>query len=224
MGEVLPKHINRNHKIRSKYKPLTKNTIPIYWKGESGPNIVCLHGAGHSAQSFAPLAGMNNQYRLIAFDFRNHGFNETKGELSQDELIGETIEVLNFVDNEFPEDTIIVVGHSMGGSVATKAVSYILKNEDTYKSLAEKINGLIVIDVVEGTAMEALPFMESIVINRPNTFESVEGAIEYMYKSGTIKNLESVKISVPSLVKKVGDKKYQWKTDLLASQKYWTGK
>ena len=110
----------------------------------------------------------------------------------------------------------------MGGSVATKTTCEILKNEDNYKDLATKICGLVVIDVVEGTAMEALPFMESIVKNRPQSFEKVEYAIEYMYKTNTIKNLESARISVPTLVKKK-DKNYVWKTNLLSSQKYWNG-
>jgi protein phosphatase methylesterase 1 len=165
---------------------------------------------------------MNDKFRIISFDFRNHGFNESTGELSQEILINDTIKVLEFIDTKFPEDTIIVVGHSMGGSIATKTVSEILKSEDRYKTICDKLSGLIVIDVVEGTAMEALPFMESIVKNRPKNFDSVENAIEYMYKTNTIKNLESAKFSVPSLVKKEGNK-YVWKTNLLSSQKHWTG-
>jgi protein phosphatase methylesterase 1 len=194
----------------------------LYWKGDNGPSILCLHGAGHSAQSFAPLAKMNDRYRIISFDFRNHGFNESTGELSQEILISDTIKVLEFIDKKFPDDTIIVIGHSMGGSIATKTVSDVLKNDEKYKSICNKLSGLIVIDVVEGTAMEALPFMESIVKNRPTKFDSVEHAIEYMYKTNTIKNLESAKFSVPSLVKKEGNK-YIWKTNLLSSQKHWTG-
>ena len=41
----------------------------------------------------------------------------------------------------------------------------------------------MVIDVVEGTAMEALPFMENIVNNKPETFPSIEKEIEYMFRS-----------------------------------------
>jgi protein phosphatase methylesterase 1 len=49
------------------------------------------------------------------------------------------------------------VGHSLGGSIASKFVE---KVEANYPG---KIQGLVVIDVVEGTALEALPFMVSIV-------------------------------------------------------------
>jgi pimeloyl-ACP methyl ester carboxylesterase len=148
-------------------------------------------------------------------------------DLSQETLINDTIKVMEFINYKFPEDNIIVIGHSMGGSIATKTVAEILKNGSKYKELYDKIQGLIVIDVVEGTAMEALPFMENIVKTRPSKFTSIEQAVEYMYKSGTIKCLESARISVPPLLKEEKDKKgvnvFTWKTNLLSSQKYWTG-
>ena len=62
-------------------------------------------------------------------------------DLSQETLIQDTIEVLNFVSSEFPEDNIIVVGHSMGGSIATKTCEYILKNKAQYQELYDKIQG-----------------------------------------------------------------------------------
>ena len=39
--------------------------IPIYISGINGPNLVCLHGAGHSGLSFAPLVFVNKEYRII---------------------------------------------------------------------------------------------------------------------------------------------------------------
>ena len=98
----------------------------------------------------------------------------------------------------------------------------IVRNEETYKSLYDKIQALIVIDVVEGTAMEALPYMETIVKSRPEFFEDIEAAIKYMYKSGTIKNADSARLSVSSLVilnEETGQ--YEWRTNLLKSKEYW---
>lgn len=186
-----------------------------------------MHGAGHSALSFAPLAKENKKFRIISFDFRGHGFNTmNQGEnLSKDTLISDTIRVLSFINEKFPEDNIIVVGHSMGGSIATKTCEEIFKRKDEFKVLFDFIQGLIVIDVVEGTAMDALPFMESIVVNRPKFFDSIDKGIEYMFKSGTIRSSESARISVPPLLKEIdknGKKVFTWKTDLLDSKKYWT--
>lgn len=47
----------------------------------------------------------------------------------------------------------------MGGSIACKTTIQALENE----KLSKRIVGMIIIDVVEGTAMDALPFMESII-------------------------------------------------------------
>ena len=63
----------------------------------------------------------------------------------------------------------------MGGAVATKATEIALASE----SLAKRIFGLIVVDVVEGTALEALPFMENIVKNRPAVFKDPQSAIQW---------------------------------------------
>ena len=204
------------------------NTIPIYIHGEQGPNIICLHGAGHSGLSFAPLALINKDYRIISFDFRGHGFNTQSpyNDFSEKTLINDTMQVLNHIHEKYPEENLILLGHSMGGSIATKTCCEILKEEEKYKELYKKMQGLIVIDVVEGTAMDALPFMENIVHNRPDKFNSIQKGIEYMYKSGTIKNIESARISVPPLLKeekneKTGKTVYKFKTNLLDSKPFW---
>ena len=206
---------------------ICNNTLPIYISGDQGPNLVCLHGAGHSGLSFAPLALVNKNYRIISFDFRGHGYNTQtpKNDLSEKTLINDTIEVLNHVHEKYPDENLILIGHSMGGSIATKTCCTILKEEEKYKELYKKMQGLMVIDVVEGTAMDALPFMENIVNNRPERFNSIQKGIEYMYKSGTIKNIESARISVPPLLKedinKNGVKTYVFKTNLMESKPFW---
>lgn len=84
----------------------------------------------------------------------------------------------------------------MGGSIATKAASKILSD---YKSedWSKKLQGLFVIDVVEGSAMEALPFMENIVTSRPSEFKSLQSVIQYGIKSGTVRDIESARVSMP---------------------------
>ena len=206
---------------------ICNNTLPIYISGNSGPNLICLHGAGHSGLSFAPLALVNKNYRIIAFDFRGHGFNTQtpSNDLSEKTLINDTIEVLNHVHEKYPDENLVIIGHSIGGSIATKTCCTILREEEKYKELYKKMQGLMVIDVVEGTAMDALPFMENIVNNRPERFNSIQKGIEYMYKSGTIKNLDSARISVPPLLREdvnnKGVKTYVFKTNLMESKPYW---
>lgn len=144
---------------------ILEGRVPIYIAGTQGHVFLCLHGAGHSALSFAALAKqMKTQSTIVTFDFRGHGehFCDNETDLSVDTLVGEAIQVFASIAAMYPEASIILVGHSMGGSIATKTSQKILldhKGDEWHKQL----QGLFVIDVVEGSAMDALPFMENIV-------------------------------------------------------------
>ena len=87
-------------------------------------------------------------------------------------MIKDTIEVIKHVATNYPEQSIIMVGHSMGGSIAVKAVHHIQTNFAD-EEWSKHIMGLFVIDVVEGSAMDALPFMENIVLKRPKKFKNL---------------------------------------------------
>ena len=83
---------------------MINDTIPVYVAGSEGIVFVCLHGAGHSAQSFAVLAEkMKPTSTVVAFDWRGHGghVREDEAEMSQATLIQEAIEVLNYVQTRF---------------------------------------------------------------------------------------------------------------------------
>lgn len=204
--------------------------IPVYHAGNKGHVFFCLHGAGHTALSFAPLANIVKQEKyegtLVAFDFRGHGghYHENEVEMSQENLIQETIHVVKHVITKYPDQSVIMVGHSMGGSIAVKTVHYIQENHKD-EEWAAHIKGLFVIDVVEGTAMDALPFMEEIVKNRPTVFPDVQSVVKYGYTSMTVRDLKSAKISMPDqVVEKTdenGNKGYVWRTDLMATKPYW---
>ena len=118
-----------------------------------------------------------------------------------------------------------MVGHSMGGSIATKTV-YKIEKEHSHETISKQIQGLFVIDVVQGSAMDALPFMENIVYSRPPEFKSLQSAVQYGVKSGQVKDIESARISMPSQViaklnEQTGITKYVWRTDLIATKPYW---
>lgn len=62
--------------------------------------------------------------------------------------------------------------------------------------------GCVVIDVVEGTAMEALASMQSFLRSRPQYFRSIQQAIEWSVRSGQIRNVASAKVSMPGQIVK----------------------
>ena len=76
---------------------------------------------------------------------------------------------------------VIIVGHSMGGALAVHTAllneSYSNYGEtgiqNNVKACIQNLVGVCVIDVVEGTAMEALSSMQSFLRSRPRTFPSI---------------------------------------------------
>ena len=78
--------------------------------------------------SFAVMAEiLKPTNTVVAFDWRGHGANtsENAADMSQANLIQDTLEVLNYVHAKFADRTIILVGHSMGGAIAVKTIRHI---------------------------------------------------------------------------------------------------
>jgi protein phosphatase methylesterase 1 len=131
---------------------------------------------------------------------------------------------------------LILVGHSMGGAIAARAAA--LPFDEGIPGLA----GLVVVDVVEGTAVAALPRMAAMVAShgsRPARFPSLRHAVQWAVRAGggSTRNLESARVSFPSQLVPVpatsdggggeqdGDDGggYRWRTDLAATQPHWSG-
>jgi protein phosphatase methylesterase 1 len=58
--------------------------------------------------------------------------------------------------------------------------------------------GLVVVDMVEGSALASIDHMRETLGRMPRGFGSVEQAIQWTLSAGIVKNLESCKISVPA--------------------------
>lgn len=46
------------------------------------------------------------------------------------------------------------------------------------------LEGMVVIDVVEGTALSSLPYMATVLKQRPSSFDSQEAAVHWARRSG----------------------------------------
>jgi len=79
-----PPIIQQASGVNAKYNPLPWSDffdstemleqVPVYYAGSKGHVFICLHGAGHSAQSFAAFAKiMKATSTVVSFDFRGHG-------------------------------------------------------------------------------------------------------------------------------------------------------
>lgn len=105
--------------------------------------------------------------------------------------------------------TLLLMGHSLGGSIAARVAHDI------------KPLGLFVLDTIEGIALAAMPKMRGIVNSRPKSFSSAQDAIRYISCSGELSSTASAVISSSGRVRLEGNR-YVWITNLLPSEQYWT--
>ncbi|KAI0423256.1 protein phosphatase methylesterase 1 [Xylaria grammica] len=193
-----------------------------------GPLFVMHHGGGSSGLSFAVL-GDQIRKRLssagvFSLDARGHGSTAIPEgqtlDLSLETLADDLFTALRLTQKEMKwtePPPIILVGHSMGGAVVTELARS--------GRLGNALLGYAVLDVVEGSAIDALQHMHTYLSTRPTGFQSLETGIEWHTRSRTIRNSVSARTSVPSLLtleEDPGDTRpWKWRTDLAATQPYW---
>ncbi|RAL12113.1 putative ribosomal protein/carboxylic ester hydrolase (Ppe1) [Aspergillus homomorphus CBS 101889] len=207
------------------------------------PLFVMHHGAGSSGLSFAACAEeirkLLPKAGILSLDARHHGSTVVAStsdgaEGAQEESpptppLDLSLETLNrdlvFVVREtqakmgwesLPD--LVLVGHSLGGAVIT----------DVAKTgeLGSKVLAYAVLDVVEGSAMDALQSMETYLLTRPSRFPSIASGIEWHTRSRTIRNKTSARISVPSLLYEQPaptdpTKPWIWRTNLSETKPFW---
>ncbi|KAJ2664313.1 Protein phosphatase methylesterase 1 [Coemansia sp. RSA 1200] len=196
-----------------------------------GPVFVFHHGAGHSGRTFGLVSkhvyGSDpSRITVVAPDMRAHGgtTGDNQEDLSLDRLVDDFAALVNTM---FPSHdgsvnsgrNLVLVGHSMGGAVVAHAVA---------SRRIKRVLGLVLIDIVEGSAMDSLPSIPGFIAARPASFGSIESAIRWHVDANHIQNTESARLSVPSLIKPTTTDDndvscWTWRTDLLPSQKFWHG-
>jgi alpha-beta hydrolase superfamily lysophospholipase len=76
--------------------------------------------------SFATLAKeVKNFGTLVAYDLKGHGFSKKEVgdyDFSIEALNTEAIEALKEIMQRYPDKNVVVVGHSLGGSIACRIV------------------------------------------------------------------------------------------------------
>jgi len=190
----------RNYWDKKQFIDTEQGKFCVYQTGTGPGAVLCLlHGGGYSALTWSVMAKELTQMvdcRVVAIDMRGHGETQLGGEgdgedldLSGASMARDVQDVLSAMfENE--SAGVVLVGHSMGGAVAT------LAGEGGFPGLA----GLVVVDVVEGTALEALASMHTVLQGRPRMFGSVEQAVEWCVRSGQVRNHESARVSMPGQV------------------------
>jgi protein phosphatase methylesterase 1 len=203
-----------------------------------GPLFICHHGAGATGMSFACFAAavrkLMPEAGVCSLEAREHGsIITTPGFSGQaildfdiETLVSDTLCMIELIRQKQAWQRLpptVLIGHSLGGAIVTRIAAS--------ATLGAQLVGFAVLDVVEGSAIEALLHMKTYIASRPSSFASVEQAINWHIRSRTIRDMESARASVPSLlVKSRGDDgeeqqeaRWVWRTDLSRTQKWWEG-
>lgn len=194
----------------------------------NGPLIITHHGAGSSGLSFAvfftELTKILPSAGIISIDARGHGSTTTPSTLPLDLTLPTLAADLAFVVHSVAErlswrklPNIILLGHSLGGAVVTEVAHKAL--------LGTSVLGFGVLDVVEGSAMDALQSMEQYLMTRPTSFPSLASGIEWHTRSRTIRNTTSARVSVPPLLVEPTDPlegQWLWRTNLQDTKPFWS--
>jgi protein phosphatase methylesterase 1 len=98
------------------------------------------------------------------------------------------VNVLNYL-NDQKKRFFTIIGHSVGGAVAIHTVDHILNSK-----INLEIASMIVIDIVEGTALESLEYTKKVLEKRPKEFQSIERAIQWSLESQFLSNVESSRV------------------------------
>jgi len=187
-------------------------TSPAATSGTSSksPLFVTHHGAGSSGLSFAVLSAEIRKRLpnagILSLDARGHGSTTLKDnntspavDLSLATLASDLFNVIQLTQRamSWPPGVdqlppIILVGHSLGGAVVTELAKS--------GRLGSSLLAYAVLDVVEGSAMDALHSMQTYLSTRPQGFNSLKEGIEWHVRSRTVRNAVSARTSVPGLL------------------------
>lgn len=190
------------------------------------PLLVLHHGAGSSALSWSlftvEVKRLLPEVGILALDARDHGSTvwdstgASSSDLSLSVLSQDMVDMINLTASKLSWPNLprlLLVGHSLGGAVVV--------NVAKSGALGTNILGYSVLDVVEGSAIDALQHMQKYLASRPLSFESLDRAIEWHVRSRTLRNPASARASVPALLVPAEGGRWFWRTDLSATEAYW---
>ncbi|KAJ0056007.1 hypothetical protein NL108_017574 [Boleophthalmus pectinirostris] len=154
-----------------------RDVFRVYKSGSQGPLLVLLHGGGHSALSWAVFTTAITsrvRCRVLAMDLRGHGATSVReaGDFSTQTMSSDVANVVRACYGETPPP-VVLIGHGVGGAIAVHTASNVHVPNTV---------GLVAIDVVEGSAMDALHSIQNFLKLRPKSFKSMEQAIEWRYQ------------------------------------------
>lgn len=180
------------------------------WGDPSKQKILALHGWLDNAATYDQLAPLLPNHCLIAVDLPGHGFSQHRAEGVNLHFIDEAITLIEII-NILKLDPCVLMGHSLGGGIASIAAGY----------LKERISKLILIEAlgplssVKGRAVNQFDQHMSDRIRfrtrKIPIYKGIDTMVDLRLASGGIER-SSVEILMQRGTKK-HEEGYTWRTD-----------
>lgn len=182
-----------------------------------GTVLVLLHGAGQTALVWSHVCARLRERGItaVAYDARGHGGSQhaDEADLSCARLRDDCVALVRALVLDHG-CSVVLAGHSMGGAVASHAAKQLL-------TASAPIRGLLVLDIVEGTAVASMEHGLLVVNSRPTLFESPAQAVRWSVDANVLRSLDAARLSVPSQLVALPEGGYGWRTNLAASYRHW---
>jgi protein phosphatase methylesterase 1 len=189
--------------------------------------IVFVHGAGTSRESFSHIiASLTSRgvppTCLLPLELLGHGSRadpSTSVDLSLPSLTTDLyLELRHALASPGGHAGLVLVGHSLGACVCAAVTA------SSSLVLPVPVRALVVIDMVEGTAVAAIPGMEGALRGWPRRFRELGEAVDWAVESGTVARREVAEVVVPSRLIRLEDgADWQWRVDVLQLRPLWEG-
>lgn len=214
--------------------PDRRAVFTVYERGKglaaNAPIVLCFHGAGYTALSFALIAAplADAGARVVAFDARGHGetVTEDDADLAAATLAADAAGVWSALitalgcDPAAPPLT-VALGHAMGGTIAVRAAAA------GGLGGAAALAGVVLVDVqLWGDAAATAPHMLAVAAGRPPEFPTYAAALDFAVRSGRCRNPAAVTASFVSMLRERTDARgtaWVWRTPLEPTRAHWDG-
>ncbi len=178
---------------------------------DSAPIVLCFHGLNASSATFEPLFSSLSGSGGLAFaavDLRGHGLSAAStpdSPPSTSTLLDDAIDVALEVASRAPTARgIFLVGHSLGGAIATRLAA-------SWPASMLPLYGLVAIESCEGSTCAALPDMRRLYGALPRSFASAAEAVSFIITSGAARSTPSAHIAVPPRLREDGGGRFVWR-------------
>lgn len=208
--------------------------LKVYFSGDLVHDVVLLHhGAGYTAKTWLALISQLKSSLpsvcFVAWDMRGHGASkEANGntaaiEMSLDSLVSDVNAVLHAILAQTTKKLdFFLIGHSLGASVLA---AFAAKHHSSLQRC--QLHGLVMVDIIEDTAVAALERMPAILADIPKSFTDFDEALRWSLRGAHshhfpgLKANDFIRASLKSQLTTAEDGRMHWISDLSLMQPFW---